>query len=182
MSVGGVVTGLIRENIGGVLVAVLACYSVTTAWMTLRREEGKIGLFEYGALVFVLVFVAITLAIGLSVASGNMVLKDGTPASVFFFTIVALIFASGDIRLILRKGIYGMQRLARHIWRMCFTFFFGALSFFLGQQQVFPDWIVETPVLYVPEIVIVLFAAFWLRKVLSSKGSWQYAAQYHEQN
>ncbi len=173
MSIGGVLTGYIRENAGGILVAVFAFYSVTTAWMTIKRKQGEIGKFEYGAFSFVLITGLITLVIGLGVEIGSIVVKDGGPGSFYFFTIIAIIFASGDLRMILQKGVSGAQRLARHIWRMGFTFFFSALSFFLGQQQVFPEWVVSTPILYIPEVLIIFLTVFWMYKVLSRKSSWQ---------
>ncbi|MCG8415040.1 MAG: hypothetical protein MI746_12545 [Pseudomonadales bacterium] len=171
MAVGGILTGYIRENAGGILVAVFALYSVVTAWMTIHRKEGEIGIFEHGAFSFISITGLITLAIGLGVESGRIAVKDGGPGSFYFFTVVAIIFASGDLRMMLKKGISGAERLARHIWRMNFTFFFGALSFFLGQQQVFPEWILNTPILYVPEVLILSLTAFWLYEVLIRKSS-----------
>ena len=173
MSIGGMLTGHIRGNIAGVLVASLALYSVATAKLTLERNENEIGRSEYVALFYILVAIVTIFVMALGLEREVIVVKDATPTGNYIFTVIALIFASGDIRLILRRGISGVQRIARHIWRMCFTFFFSALSFFLGQPQVFPEWILSTPLLYLPEVLIIFLTIFWLYKVLSSKSGWQ---------
>jgi hypothetical protein len=51
---------------------------------------------------------------------------------------VLLLAASGDIRMLARDQSSSQQRIARHLWRMCFGLFIATGSFFLGQQQVFP--------------------------------------------
>ena len=44
----------------------------------------------------------------------------------------------GDVRMLVRGGVSGAQRIARHLWCMCFALFFRHRLLFLGQQQVFP--------------------------------------------
>jgi hypothetical protein len=34
-----------------------------------------------------------------------------------------LLAAAGDLRMLLRGGLFGAQRIARHLWRMCFGLF-----------------------------------------------------------
>jgi len=48
---------------------------------------------------------------------------------------VMLLAAAGDVRMLLRGGIQGAQRIARHLWRMCFGLFIAAGSFFLGPSN-----------------------------------------------
>jgi len=38
----------------------------------------------------------------------------------FFMAAIALLCAAGDARMLLRVGVFGKQRVARHLWRMCF--------------------------------------------------------------
>jgi hypothetical protein len=37
--------------------------------------------------------------------------------------------------MLLRGGVVGTQRVARHLWRMCFGLFIAAGSFFLGPSN-----------------------------------------------
>jgi hypothetical protein len=48
---------------------------------------------------------------------------------------VCLLAAGGDVRMLLRGGVFGAQRIARHLWRMCFGLFIAAGSFFLGPSN-----------------------------------------------
>jgi uncharacterized membrane protein len=176
MAIGGMLTGHIRGSVTGIFVASLALYSVATAKLTLERSEGEIGRSEYVALLYIIIAFSTTLAIGIGTDKGLLVLKDTTgeissSGGWYFFSFIALLFASGDIRLILGKGLSGAKRIARHIGRMCFTFFFSALSFFLGQQQIFPEWVIETRLLYIPELLILFFTIFWIYRVLSEKAT-----------
>jgi hypothetical protein len=43
--------------------------------------------------------------------------------------------AVGDVRMLVRGGVFGTQRIARHLWRMCFGLFIAAGSFFLGPSN-----------------------------------------------
>ena len=77
--------------------------------------------------------------------------------------------ALADFKLVLRNGISGAQRIARHVWRMCFGLFVATGSLFLGQMQVFPAWLRETPVLYVLALAPLPFLIFWMLRVRLSK-------------
>ena len=67
--------------------------------------------------------------------------------------------------MILRGGVSGGQRIARHLWRTCFALFFAASSFFLGQQKVMPVFMHGSPILFLPEIAILGLMIFWLFRV-----------------
>jgi hypothetical protein len=68
----------------------------------------------------------------------------------FFMGSVALLAAAGDVRMLVRGGVFGPHRMARHLQRMCFALFNAAGAVFLGQQQVFRALLRETNVLFVP--------------------------------
>ena len=60
----------------------------------------------------------------------------GVPVGMsFFMGSVMLLAAAGDLRMLLRSGLFGAQRIARHLWRMCFGLFIAAGSFFLGPSN-----------------------------------------------
>ena len=48
---------------------------------------------------------------------------------------VMLLAAAGDVRMLVRGGVLGAKRIARHLWRMCFGLFIAAGSFFLGPSN-----------------------------------------------
>jgi hypothetical protein len=48
---------------------------------------------------------------------------------------VMLLAVAGDVRMLARGGVFGAQRIARHLWRMCFGLFIAAGSFFLGPSN-----------------------------------------------
>jgi hypothetical protein len=48
---------------------------------------------------------------------------------------VCLLAAAGDVRMLVRGGVFGAKRIARHLWRMCFGLFIAAGSFFLGPSN-----------------------------------------------
>ena len=71
---------------------------------------------------------------------------DGSPPQAFITFILGGLAATADEARLLRRGeLRGRARLARHIWRMCASFFYASGSFFLGQPQVFPAWFNATP-------------------------------------
>jgi amino acid permease len=97
-------------------------------------------------------------------------LKYEGPAVLFFiFASLALLAAAGDVRMLVRGGVSGTQRLVRHLWRMCFALFFATGSFFLGQQQVFPAFLRNTKVLFIPAFLPLVLLIFWLIRVRFSK-------------
>lgn len=167
MSAIGAYGSLFVPEMISVLVGVLTFYLVATAWVTVMRNAGETGLFEICAVPVALAVAAGGLNFGLEAANSPTGLKDGFPAEPhFFFGAVALLAAVLDIRMILRGGVSGARRIARHLWRMCFALFIAAASLFLGQPQVFHESIRGTLVLYSPVILPVALMLYWLFRVL----------------
>jgi len=90
-----------------------------------------------------------------AVASPNGQLDGQTCEPAFVFAAIAAFGAAGDLRLYLRGGVAGARGIARHLWRLCTAFLLAALSFFLGQQQLFPTVLRGSWLLLIPELVIV---------------------------
>jgi hypothetical protein len=67
--------------------------------------------------------------------------------------------------MLMRGGIFGVHRVARHLWRMCFALFIASGSFFLGQQKVMPAAIQGSPFLYISAFLPLLLLIFWLVRV-----------------
>jgi len=114
-----------------VTVAIFTFYLVTTAWATVRRKEGGIGLFEKPACPVALGAAEFLLILGLQADTSPTGRLDGAPPLRYYvFASFAAFAAGGDLNVILRGGVSGAQRTARHLWRMCLALFF-ATSFFL---------------------------------------------------
>ncbi|HLW83628.1 MAG TPA: hypothetical protein VKR60_00355 [Candidatus Sulfotelmatobacter sp.] len=181
LSASGVVLALMKSQPGNVLGGTLTFYLVGTAWLTARRKEGEPGLFDWGALLVVLGVAAVEVTWGLQAALSATGLKyDYPPGPYFIFGLVAALAATGDIRMLVRGGISGTQRIARHLWRMCFALFIAAASIFLARQQVFPAVLQKTGVLVFLSVLPLLLMIFWLFRVRFAKAFKAKVSRSHE--
>jgi hypothetical protein len=142
--------------IGGIIV----CYFVATSWVAARRRDGTTGKFEILACAAALALGGLTVWGGLKGAT--------TPAGAGpVFAIGGLCLLAGflDLNAILRAKLTPAQRIARHLWRMCFAFFIATGSFFLGQQDVLPAAVRGSPILFVLAFAPFAVMAFWLVRV-----------------
>lgn len=154
--------GRITNTIAGIL----AFYLVLTAWTAARRQDG--GVDRFAILGF---FVALGSALAgvlfaLEAQASPTGTIGGSPPQAFTpFMIIGGLAALTDLKVILRGGISGAPRIARHLWRMCFGLFIATLSFFLGQQQLFPAYLRGSLWLFVPVFAPLLLMLFWLVRV-----------------
>jgi hypothetical protein len=166
----GVFLAIMKSQPANILGGTLTFYLVATAWMTARRKDGAPGIFDWGALLIALAVAVCQLILGLEAALSPTGMKyDYPPWPYFIFGAVALLAAIGDIRMLVRGGISGAQRIARHLWRMCFALFIAAASIFLARQQVFPAVLQKTGVLIFLSFLPLLLMIFWLFRVLLTK-------------
>jgi uncharacterized membrane protein len=151
---------------GNALGGLFAMYLVATAWTTVRRKEGTLGQFEKRALPFVLALAAAYVVFGWQATMSPSGKLDGFSAGIYFVTAAVVALAGTlDLKVILRGGISGTQRIARHLWRMCVSFFFATGSFFIGQQKDMPAFMHGAPILYVLALAPLEFMIFWLIRV-----------------
>ncbi len=149
-----------------VFAGILVIYLVTTSLAAVRRKDGGIGRFEKGGLAVALGVVAAGVVYILMARNSPTGTIGKTPPQAFFvFAIVGAIAAAGDLKVILRGGISGAARIARHLWRMCIALTIASGSFFLGQQKVMPVWMQGSPWLFVPVFAPLLLMVFWLIRV-----------------
>lgn len=158
-----VIMAVTAALLGNVFAGAMTIYLVTTGWLTGRRRAGETTIFDWGALLF-------GLAIGLPIlidcvrmASGLNPPKPGPPVGMIVFLGVVMLAVAGDIRMLVRGGVFGKQRVARHLWRMLFGLFIANVSF-LAQKRVVA--FVGGPKLFlvlapVPLILII----FWLIRI-----------------
>jgi hypothetical protein len=166
LSASGVYLALMKSQPGNVLGGALTFYLVATAWMAARRRDGEPGLVDWGGLLVASAVGAVNLTYGVEAAISQTGLKyDYPPGPYFFLGSVALIAAAGDIRMLVRGGISGTQRIARHLWRMCFALFVASASIFLARQHLFPTLLRKTGVLFFLTFLPLILMIFWLIRV-----------------
>ena len=109
---------------------------------------------------------------GLESAYGHTGVKNDFSAVPYFvFGSVALLSAAGDVRMLVRGGVFGAKRIVRHLWRMSFAFLIAAFSFFLGQQKVIPAYMRGSKLLLVPPLLILIALIYWLCRMWFTKTS-----------
>jgi len=159
--------GLAKHEMGSCLIALLTLYLVATAWRTARRRDGRADVFELGALLAALALAAGFAMLGVEAASSPTGTKDGHHALKYFvFALVAVFSGAGDLRMLLRGGVLGPQRIARHLWRMTFPLLIAANTFFQGQARLFPVELRRAHALYLPIVLIIGTSTFWIVRVL----------------
>jgi uncharacterized membrane protein len=162
LAASGAYLGFIKHQVLNGMMGVLTLYLVATAWWTARRRDGEVGIFDLAALIVPLGVGAGLASYGLEAAKSKTGSMGGFPAQAYFvFGSVALLFAAGDVRMLVRGGVSGRRRIARHLWRMCFALFISTGSLFLGQQQVFPASWRNTNVLLLLGILPLILMIFW---------------------
>jgi hypothetical protein len=167
---GAYMAEFIKPNNGNVMGGVLTFYLVATGWVTARRRDRKVGIFDWSALLGALGIGSAGVTWGFQAALSRTGLKDGYPPAMYFvFGSIALLFAASDVRMIVRGGVAGAQRIARHLWRMSLALLFALVSFYPSRAHLFPKWLNETHVLYVPHVLLIGAMFFWLARVSARK-------------
>ena len=121
------------SNIGG---GFLTVYLIGTAWLTARRRDGESNRFDWVVLLIPLAIGIFLWMNGIKVLRSGASSQGGVPVGMMFFMgSVCLLAAAGDVRMLVRGGVAGAKRIARHLWRMCFGLFIASGSFFLGPSN-----------------------------------------------
>jgi uncharacterized membrane protein len=166
MSAAGAIMALMKSQPGNVFGGILTFYLVATAWVTARRRERGTGIFDWVALLAALAVGISISTFGVQAANSPSGSKDGVPAAMYFLLAsVALLSAAGDVRMLVRGGVFGAQRITRHLWRMCFALFIASGSIFLARPHLFPAVLSRTHLLVVAGILPLILMIFWLLRV-----------------
>lgn len=178
VAITGTVMGSLISEMAAVLPGVLTFYLVLTSFLTVRRRSQKFRWIDLGAMLMGLTVGIASVWFGLEalggVPSGT---EGGLAVTYFMFGVVALLAALGDIRMMLARGIQGTQRIARHLWRMCFALFLASISLFIGQSQVFPEQLRNSGLLPIPVLLVLFLMFYWLARVLFT----QWYRHFHQQ-
>jgi hypothetical protein len=166
MSGCGAYMALMKSQTSNVFGGLLTFYMVATAWATARRRDGGTGIYGWVALLAALGLGAVMVSFGIAAAMSPTSTKADAPAAMYFvFGSLALLAAAGDARMLLRGGVFGVQRIARHLWRMCFALFAASASLFLARPHLFPALLSRTHVLFVLGVLPLILMIFWLVRV-----------------
>ncbi len=169
MAVAGTTIAAVRNVAPSINVpaALLTSYLVITALITVRPPVVRRRWLNPALMLVALVVGITSLTFGFeAIASPDGKGRDGMPAFPFFmFGVVGTLAGILDVRMMRSGGHTGASRLARHLWRMSFALFVAALSFFIGQAQVFPKPIRIMPLLALPVLAVLLTMLYWLWRV-----------------
>jgi len=167
MSVSGAVMAALKPERISVIAGMLTLYLVTTALLTVRRRAQGFDWFTASTMFFGLIVGLLSITFAIQGLNDN----DGLAPMGFIFGVVALLAALGDARMLLARNLQWTQRIARHLWRMCFALWIAAASFFLGQSDEFPEALRVMPLLCTPVLLVLLLMFYWLARVLFTQ--WQ---------
>lgn len=156
---------LMKHDWGNFIGGILVIYLVTTAWLTAWRKDGETSIFDWAATLIPLAVGISTITLGIRKLNNPAAFHDGVPVGMnFFLGTVILLAAAGDVRMLVR-GISGRQRIARHLWRMCFGLFFASGSIFIARPHLFPAWMSTTHLLMLLGVFPLIMLIFWVIRV-----------------
>lgn len=169
------ILGLRRGGLtdGNVMVGLLTLYFVGTALTTVRPASQWTRRITAVALTLALGLALGAIVSGVKAFNGPRLSPGGVPFRTigvvsFVVATVLLLGAVGDLRILRFGAPRGGQRLARHLWRMCFALFIAAGSFFSIRERVakiLPEPFTSGPMRALP--ILLLFGAmfYWLWRV-----------------
>jgi hypothetical protein len=165
--IGALIAGFIKPNGGNVMGGTVTFYLVATAWMAGHRREKRVGAFDVAFLVFALTIASAGGTWGVQAAA-----RGSRWAPIYFvFGTIAFLFAISDVRMLVRGGVSGAQRIGRHLWRMSLSFMIALLSFYPGQARLFPAEWKKSPLMFAPHILLAAATIYWLVRTLRRRRS-----------
>jgi hypothetical protein len=145
--------------------ALLTAYMVVTSVTALRPRAAHSRWLDVAGMLTALAVAATSFTFAFE-AFANGGTRRGMPAFPFvLFGVVGLLAVVGDIRVIRSGPQRGPSRVARHLWRMSFALLVAALSFFIGQAQVFPTAMRIPALLGLPVVAVLVTMLYWLWRV-----------------
>ena len=164
---------IVLSDQANLFIGAFAFYLIASAWMTVRRGEGRSGLFEKVGLIVALCLcapfgiLAFQLATGMTPSIKSSVpFKGPVLVAIYLFTSVLALAALGDAKLVLGGGLSGARRIARHLWRMCLGLTLAAGSFFTNAlPRLLPPPVHITPIFFLPQLLLLGFLVFWIIRV-----------------
>lgn len=143
-----------------VVVSLLTIYLVVTARVAANRRDGHTTKFDVAAMVYVAVVALMAFAYAIGPRHPLI-----APFVYFIFGGIAVFCAFTDIRMLKRGGVFGSERIVRHLWRMCGALLIASFSLYPGQAKLFPTWIRGTPLPVIPHLVLLGAMFYWRRRM-----------------
>jgi hypothetical protein len=192
MALGAAYLGILKHEPGNAVGGIFTFYLILTALWTARRTDWATGKLGWVVLLIPLAVGILNWFSGIEKISNSGPPKDGVPAGMnLFLGSVMLLAAAGDVRMLLRGGVAGTARIARHLWRMCFGLFIATGSFFLGPanrplrflsalglRQHFFKIVLRQEVLLFLAVLPPALLILWLVRVRFKKAIYNPASQY----
>ncbi|HEX3429612.1 MAG TPA: hypothetical protein VHT03_01895 [Rhizomicrobium sp.] len=160
-------------QIGNLFGGTFAGYLVATAWLTVWRKPGSIGVAEKLAFTVVLCLLlffgtfSFYLVTGLPLPFKSAVaIKGPVLIAMYSMTFVIAIAAVADIKVMIAGGVTGAQRIARHLWRMCLGLLLATGSAFTnGLPRLLPGHVHVGLIFFLPQLVPLGLLIFWMIRV-----------------
>ncbi len=163
MCVSAVYIAYLNTSLDSLFVGLITFYLVATAWGAVTQKKSGINALDYAALLYAVL-------VGVSALFMELQKTDPEAPSLYGVVIISILVVIGDVRMIIRGGLFGVQRLARHLWRMCFGLFFAVISFAFQVQEKFPV-ISQELALLIPGLIVLVTMFYWLFRVLYRKNA-----------
>jgi len=150
----GAVVAMAEGKASSVNSGLTSAYFVVTAIMTVRPPTAATRRVTIVAMSVILIMSILGATAAIQTLAAGKRSLNGVPVAVLSaFAIIDFLCARSDWR-VLREGIQGSRRIARHLWRMCFSLFIATGSFFIGQAHVIPKpirmWSILLPLAFLP--------------------------------
>ena len=163
---GMVVLGLSAAPLGNIAGGLMAVYFVVTAFTTVRPVSRQL---DIGLMFFALALGLLNVADGTITLLDGKMARDGVPVPmILFLGTVMLLSFWGDYKIIRRGPLRGSPRIIRHLWRMCFSLWIAAGSFFTIRKRVetiLPEPFLDLWVRMIPVLLPLLAIFYWLWRI-----------------
>lgn len=171
MSASAIPLAIIEQEPTSVMGGALTFYLVMTSLLTIRRPFKRFDWVSSSAALAGLSIAFVFFSMGFeALGSADGTIDGLTPAPMFVFGSVALLAALGDLYVSLVRAVSRSYRIVRHLWRMCFAMFMAVASFFVGQAQVLPELLRNSPLPGFAPLVVVILMFYWITRIRLGKG------------
>jgi hypothetical protein len=156
---------------GTAVIGLITCYLVVTSWHAARSRDGHAGHWEQASLAAALALCTTMVIFSLQAGTSPEGRLDSLPAAAHYpFALIAGIAAVMDLSVLIRGRLEPRQRIARHLWRMCAALLIAALSFFLGQQDEFPEALRGHFLWLLPPLLVAATMLYWILRMRLGRG------------
>ena len=166
MAASGAGIAAFKYELLNVVAGSLTFYLVATAFLTVRRPKTAARSYDISFMILGFLIAAGGIYVGMdAITNGDGTSRGSSAQGAVVFGSIALIGAVLDAKMLFFGGVIGKHRLLRHLWRMGFSLFLAAASFFLGQSQVIPEAMRHMGVLVGPVLIVILLMFYWIIRI-----------------